>query len=156
MWASYTCRVRPLPGRDRPPPVVVAAPSAAPAGRRQAVAAVRGSAMPLAPMAIGVQPGGVDSASWNRFRTGKLAAARVLDLHGHTAQRAFVTLASFLRAAQAEGLRCVEVVTGQGGVLRRELPLWLNLPELRPLVLATAHPHRANPGSVRVLLRRIR
>jgi DNA-nicking Smr family endonuclease len=41
-------------------------------------------------------------------------------------------------------------------VIRRELPLWLNLPELRPLVLAAAYPHPANPGAVRLLLRRIR
>jgi DNA-nicking Smr family endonuclease len=41
-------------------------------------------------------------------------------------------------------------------VLRRELPLWLNLPEIRPLVLAASHPHAANPGSVRLLLRRPR
>jgi DNA-nicking Smr family endonuclease len=39
-------------------------------------------------------------------------------------------------------------------VLRRELPLWLNLPALRPLVLAASHPHPANPGSVKLLLRR--
>jgi hypothetical protein len=48
------------------------------------------------------------------------------------------------------------VVTGQGGVLRRELPLRLNLPELRGVVLAAAHPHAANPGAVRLLLRRAR
>jgi hypothetical protein len=34
--------------------------------------------------------------------------------------------------------------------------MWLNLPEIRPLVLAAAHPHAANPGSVRLLLRRVR
>jgi hypothetical protein len=41
-------------------------------------------------------------------------------------------------------------------VLRRELPLWLNLPEFRGVVLAAAHPHAANPGAVRLLLRRVR
>jgi hypothetical protein len=30
------------------------------------------------------------------------------------------------------------------------------LPDIRPLVLAAAHPHAANPGSVRLLLRRLR
>jgi DNA-nicking Smr family endonuclease len=105
---------------------------------------------------VGIQPAGVDSASWHRFRTGKLPAARVLDLHGHSAQRAFHALAAFLRTAHTEGLRCVEVVTGQGGVLQRELPMWLNLPELRAVVLAAAHPHVTNKGSVRVLLRRAR
>jgi DNA-nicking Smr family endonuclease len=41
-------------------------------------------------------------------------------------------------------------------VLRRELPLWLNMSELRPLILAVTHPHAANDGAVRLLLRRIR
>jgi DNA-nicking Smr family endonuclease len=103
----------------------------------------------------------VDGATWQRFRTGKLPAARRLDLHGHTAQHAFHALGAFLRRAHADRLRCVEVVTGRGsgesgGVIRRELPLWLNLPDLRPLVLAAVHPHAANPGSVRLLLRRLR
>lgn len=112
-------------------------------------------------LGIGSQPGGVDKATWHRFRTGKLAAGRTLDLHGRTAQRAFHALTSFLRAAQADGVRCAEVITGRGsgetgGVLKRELPLWLNLPELRPLILGAAHPHAANSGSVRLLLRRLR
>ena len=156
LWASYASRIRPLPGRDRPRPpegieqpvVIVARPAP--------LIAARSRQTPLAPLATGEQPGGVDSASWHRFRTGKLPVVRTLDLHGHTAQRAFHSLVSFLRVSHAEGLRCVEVVTGQGGVLRRELPLWLNLPEFRGVVLAAAHPHAANPGSVRLLLRRVR
>ena len=84
---------------------------------------------------------------------------RTLDLHGRTAQRAFHALHGFLHAAHADHVRVVEVITGRGsgetgGVIRRELPLWLNLPALRPLVLAASHPHPANPGSVRLLLRR--
>ena len=74
---------------------------------------------------------------------------------------AFRRLVSFLRDAHAERLRCVEVVTGRGngetgGAIRREFPHWLNLPDIRPLVLGAAHPHALNPGSVRLLLRRIR
>lgn len=120
------------------------------------MAAARVGHAPLAPLSIGSHPGGVDNGTWHRFRSGRLAASRTLDLHGHTAQRAFLAMATFLRAAQAEGVRCVEVVTGQGGVLRRELPLWLNLPELRGVVLGAVHPHAANPGAVRLLLRRVR
>jgi DNA-nicking Smr family endonuclease len=87
--------------------------------------------------------------------------ARRLDLHGRTAQQAFHALRDFLHRAHADRLRCVEVITGRGsgeggGVLRRELPLWLNLPELRPMVLAVAYPHAGNLGAVRVLLRRLR
>jgi DNA-nicking Smr family endonuclease len=89
-----------------------------------------------------------------------MPAARRLDLHGHTVQRAFHALSHFLKVAHAEHVRCVEVITGQGGpgggVIRRELPLWLDLPELRPLILAVAHPAPFNQGAVRVLLRRAR
>jgi DNA-nicking Smr family endonuclease len=155
IWASYASRIRPLAGRDRPSAMAPATPTVMPQTQPRQTAA-RPDRRVLAPLAVGAHPGGVDSATWHRFRTGKLPAARVLDLHGHTAQRAFHSLATFLRAAHAEGLRCVEVVTGQGGVLRRELPLWLNLPELRGVVLAAAHPHAANPGAVRLLLRRAR
>jgi DNA-nicking Smr family endonuclease len=156
-WAGYAARIRPLAGRDQaadapPPPLQPPRPQPTAPGRIS-----RGTQPSLS---VGDHPGGVDSATWRRFRTGKLAAARVLDLHGQTAQRAFSALVAFLRAAQADGLRCVEVVTGRGsagnGVLRRELPMWLNLPDIRPLVLAAAHPHAANPGSVRLLLRRVR
>jgi DNA-nicking Smr family endonuclease len=113
------------------------------------------------PLAVGDAPGGVDAATWQRLRGGKLVPERKLDLHGCTAQRAYHELVAFLRAAHADHLRCVEVVTGRGsgdetGVLRRELPMWLNRPDLRPLVLAAAHPHAANPGAVRLLLRRVR
>ena len=154
LWASYASRIRPLAGRESVAPGPE--PTVALPARRGPTAAARTGHAKLAPLAIGTHPGGVDSATWHRFRTGKLPAARTLDLHGHTAQRAFHSLATFLRVAHAEGLRCVEVVTGQGGVLRREVPLWLNLPELRGVVLAATHPHAANPGSVRLLLRRAR
>jgi DNA-nicking Smr family endonuclease len=101
----------------------------------------------------------VDRANWERFRSGKLSVSRTLDLHGLTAQQAFHAVSDFLRAAQADGLRCVEIVTGRGsrgagGVIRREFRDWLNRPDIRSLVLAAAHPHPANPGAVNVLLRR--
>jgi DNA-nicking Smr family endonuclease len=157
LWASYAGGIRRLPGRT---PI---APTPQPEPRNTTQPQPRLSAMPrspaaatLTPLAVGTQPGGVDTASWQRLRTGKLPTVRTLDLHGYTAQRAFHALAGFLRTAHAEGLRCVEVVTGQGGVLRRELPLWLNQPEFRALILAAVHPHAANPGSVRLLLRRRR
>ena len=114
-----------------------------------------------AEVAVGEQPAGLDKASWTRLRTGKLLPERTLDLHGRTAQHAFAALQSFLLRAHADRVRCVEVITGRGsgehgGVIRRELPLWLNLPQLRPLVLAVAHPHAANVGSVRLLVRKPR
>jgi DNA-nicking Smr family endonuclease len=158
IWASFAQRVRPLPGRTLPAPPAApepAAPSAAPVAVPRAAPARRVAP----PLVTGEHPAGLDRASWKKFSTGKLGASRTLDLHGKTAQAAYHALDHFLRSAHAERLRCVEVITGrgageQGGVIRRELPHWLNAPALRSLVLAAAHPHPANPGSTRVLLRR--
>lgn len=159
-WALYVRSVAPLAGVPVPDPPPEPAQT-----DQQAPKPATPTPLPfvqrLSPVTIGHHPPGVDKCMWNRFRTGKLAASRTLDLHGRTAQRAFFALQDFLGSAHAEKLRCVEVITGRGsgetgGVIRREFPLWLNRPELRPLVLAAAHPHAANPGSVRLLLRRVR
>ncbi len=158
-WAGYALNVRALRAEPPilPPPETPQPPPSAHAPARPASIALR---RPAPPVQVGAAPAGLDRGTWTRFRTGKLAPARTLDLHGHTVQCAHDALHGFLRAAHAEGLRCVEIVTGRGqredGALRRELPHWLNGPELRPIVLAASHPHPANPGSVRVLLRRAR
>lgn len=160
IWAHYVRQVAPMAGV-----VVPEAPPDPEPSLSQPAALSRPLPLPvvqrLSLLVIGHHPPGVDASTWTRFRTGKLAASRTLDLHGRTAQRAFMALQDFLSQAHADRLRCVEVITGRGsgetgGVIRREFPLWLNQPELRPLVLAAAHPHAANPGSVRLLLRRVR
>jgi DNA-nicking Smr family endonuclease len=162
VWAEYVRMVRPLAGHVPPEPPPAPAPvaeqAAAPVPATAPLAAPR---RPAPELEIGLAPGGVDAASWRRFRGGKLAAVRTLDLHGSTAQRAHAALHAFLHAAQADGVRCVEVITGRGtqdgtGVLRRELPHWLNQAPLRAMILGAAHPHARNPGSVRLLLRRPR
>ncbi len=108
------------------------------------------------PVHAGTAPAGLDKSSWKNFSSGKLRALRRLDLHGHTAARAHHAVTHFIERAYADKARCVEIITGKGEVLARELPHWLNAPALRPLVLAIAHPHAANTGSVRILLRRHR
>lgn len=157
-WAGYTAGIRQLGKSTAPAP---SAPSSADRTEQlpRAPAAVRRSAAVPAPLTIGEAPGGVDRANWERFRSGKVAASRTLDLHGLTAQQAFHAVSAFLRAAQGDGLRCVEIVTGRGsrsagGVIRREFREWLNRPDIRSLVLAAVHPHPANPGAVNVLLRK--
>ncbi len=160
IWAAYTRHVAALPGRALPalaPELVL--PPLVPAPTVLVMRPVRAAA--AAEVAVGEQPAGLDKASWARLRTGKLLPDRTLDLHGRTAQHAFGALQAFLLKAHSERVRCVEVITGRGsgeagGVIRRELPLWLNLPQLRPLVLAVTHPHAGNVGSVRLLLRRVR
>ncbi len=160
-WAQYVRQVRALAGRAEPAPSPAPASPAGSGSQIQRPVAAASRPARLSDVSVGQQPPGVDTATWQRLRSGKLLPSRTLDLHGRSAQRAFLTLSHFLRSAQADRVRCVEVVTGRGsgeagGVLRRELPLWLNLPELRPLVLGLTHLHAANPGAVRILLRKAR
>lgn len=164
VWATYVQYVAQRAGAMpvEPPPALPAPPSvAADAKPAPPPAPARPVKRALAPIEIGTSPGGVDRSTWTRLHAGKLSPERTLDLHGRTVQRAHADLHAFLGAARSERLRCVEVITGRGsgetgGVLRREVPLWLNGPALRPIVLAASHPHPANQGSIRILLRRVR
>lgn len=154
LWAAYgRTLTRLMPGRITrpapppempvlaPPPPVAAKPSLAP---------------PPAELGLNAAPAGLDKASWRNFYAGRTRVEARLDLHGHTAAKAHHEVRQFLEAAQGAGLRCVEIITGKGEILARELPHWLNAPGLRPLILALAHPHAANTGAVRILLRRRR
>ncbi len=110
---------------------------------------------------IGKRQPGVDDYSWRRFTQGSVKVDRRLDLHGMVAQEAFHRLMEFMDVATHRGLRCVEIITGlgtghEGGILRRELPHWLERPEIRNRILGLTYPHASNRGSVRVLLRKRR
>lgn len=138
-----------------PPSPIAPTSDAAMSRLAKAMTAVRvtGAGMP-----IGQRQPGLDDTSWRALSSGKMRPQRRLDLHGHFAQDAFQNLQHFLLKCSAQGLRCVEVITGlgsgrEGGIIRRELPHWLARADLKPLILAVVHTHARNQGSVRILLR---
>ncbi|MCK9918360.1 Smr/MutS family protein [Microbacteriaceae bacterium K1510] len=89
-----------------------------------------------------------------------------LDLHGLTQSEAHSALLRFLRNAVARDARLVLVITGKGrrdgegerGVLKRQVPHWLALPEFRALVIGFENAHIAHggEGALYVRLRRSR
>lgn len=90
-----------------------------------------------------------------------------IDLHGMTQTRAHRALLRFLQNASGDGLTFVLVITGKGraadpdsgrGVLRRQVPQWLALPEFRSLVVGfdEAHVGHGGEGALYVRLRRAR
>ncbi|MCO5126734.1 MAG: Smr/MutS family protein [Rhodobacteraceae bacterium] len=137
---------------------------AAPAARRHDLA-------PTLAEALAQQPVQMDKAAYRSMTRGRLQPEGRIDLHGMTLSEARQELVYFILNAHAEGRRLVLVLTGKGkrkddvgpipariGALRHEVPHWLNLPPLRPLVLqiATAHLKHGGAGAYYVYLRRPR
>jgi DNA-nicking Smr family endonuclease len=90
-----------------------------------------------------------------------------LDLHGMTQTQAHAALLHFLTQAQAQDAKLALVVTGKGmggaagspsqrGVLRRQVPLWLSLPEFRRFIVSfqAAHVSHGGEGALYLRLRR--
>lgn len=108
--------------------------------------------------------------------TGRVAIDAKLDLHGLRQDEAYQRLCGFLRDCSARGLSTVIVVTGKGGVrpasqptefgygmpergvLRRNVPLWLEQAELRVLVASfrTAGIKHGGDGAFYIHLRKRR
>jgi DNA-nicking Smr family endonuclease len=107
---------------------------------------------------------GVDKRTADRLRRGKLAIDARLDLHGMRQAEAHAELARFVEASYQAGRRTLLVITGKGtlredaGILRAQVPRWLNEPRTRHRVLSveTAQPRHGGEGALYVLLRRIR
>jgi DNA-nicking Smr family endonuclease len=163
LWRAFTAEIMPLFGHERPPAPPAPAPAPAAAPPVQVAPTLAKPARPAPPpeIRVGEVPGGLDRKRWAALRRGDMRAERTLDLHGRRAAEAHLVFRAFLHRAAAEGVRTVTVVTGkgpqpEGGILQRELPHWLNDPDMRPLVLGAAHPHPTNSGAVNLLLRRRR
>lgn len=133
--------------------------SAKPASVRQTpAAAAKPSPPPLAPRG---------RRERSRLAKGRNPIDARLDLHGMTQARAHRTLITFLHRAHGDGATFVLVITGKGrasaaegerGILRRQVPLWLGLPDLRGLVVGfeEAHIGHGGEGALYVRLRRAR
>jgi DNA-nicking Smr family endonuclease len=170
LWESVAKQVKPLRKRQRvvkpqaaspeaeadaaPRPVASAKPPAAP----RIIPPSRPEPPPLAPI------GRRERSQLSRGR--KEIDAR-LDLHGMTQIRAHRVLLTFLQRAHSDGLTFVLVITGKGkvggpeaerGVLRRQVPQWLSLPEFRSLVVGfeEAHIGHGGEGALYVRVRRVR
>ena len=163
LWKAVTADVAPLRPEDiaeaapeiaPDPPPAEPAPAATPMPDRSAKP-VPGP--PLAPL---------DRRLRQRLARGTVAPDARIDLHGLTQAEAHRRLVGFLAGAQARGHRLVLVITGKGrasggeaderGVLRRLVPQWLALPELRPFVLGFEPAQRTHggDGALYVRLRR--
>ncbi|KAA9006817.1 Smr/MutS family protein [Histidinibacterium aquaticum] len=113
----------------------------------------------------------MDRKKHTKLKRGKLSPEGRLDLHGMTLAQAHPELMDFVLTAHARGKRILLVITGKGkhreepgpipqklGVLRHQVPQWLRMPPLGPLVLdvVPAHLSHGGGGAYYVVLRRSR
>jgi len=105
---------------------------------------------------------GVDAATAKRVKRGAYPIAYRLDLHGMHRSQAYDALREALETAYHGGERCLLVITGKGregaGVLREELPRWLDDPAVSRYVLAydVAQVKHGGQGAFYVLVKRKR
>lgn len=147
------------------------APSAKPAASKShAVQPVVAKPKAAPPMAA------FDRKKVRKIRSGQVEIEARIDLHGLRQDEAHVALVRFLHRCQGKGQRWVLVITGKGkiadrsahdspfdltenrerGVLKRNVPRWLDMPDLRPLVVSytTAAIQHGGEGALYVHLRK--
>jgi DNA-nicking Smr family endonuclease len=171
LWESVAKQIKPL--RKKPRAVKATSPEPDAPVARKAAAAPK-----LPPPAkvqrapeLDVAPAAPPLVSLGRRERSQLSRGRKeidarLDLHGMTQTRAHRALFGFLQRSHHEGLTFVLVITGKGklgaeserGVLRRQVPHWLSLPEFRALVVGfeEAHIGHGGEGALYVRIRRSR
>jgi DNA-nicking Smr family endonuclease len=170
LWESVAKQVKPLRKKSRAakshaaetsaetPAAARAAPAPKPRVPAQTISPPKPATPPLAPL------GRRERAKLSR---GRMEIDARLDLHGMTQVRAHRALFGFLQRAHHDGLTFVLVITGKGkvgaveterGVLRRQVPQWLSLPEFRSLVVGfeEAHIGHGGEGALYVRIRRSR
>ncbi|SBW08775.1 Smr protein/MutS2-like protein [uncultured Alphaproteobacteria bacterium] len=171
LWAQVTRDAKPL--GDAPRPEIAADPPRPPDDEPPGfdLPGPRLPAMRPAPGAVRRHAilthgstANIDKRTAERFKKGEMQIEARLDLHGLTREAAHDALQDFMRDSFERGRRCVIVVTGKGrrsdgvGILRSEVPRWLNEAQLRPLILsfAYAQPRDGGEGALYVFLRRER
>ena len=163
LWKTVTNSIRP-----RRTPVPDEAPEAPPPPLARASAAVKVKPAVTAPPApkpsVPPAPAPLGRRFKQRLARGTDAIDARLDLHGMTQSEAHHALLGFLRRSQARGARTILVITGKGsgdatsgrGVLKRQVPMWLRLPEFRGYVVGfeSAGIAHGGEGALYVRLRR--
>lgn len=120
---------------------------------------------------MGQEPVRMDQKAFGRMKRGRLFPEARIDLHGMTLDQAHPALTGFVMRSYGEGKRLVLVITGKGksrddggpipvrfGVLKHQVPQWLKMAPIGPLVLQVTEAHQKHGGSgaYYVYLRRVR
>ncbi len=171
LWSVVVRTIKPLrPGKKAAATTRHKAPNPEAASPMTKAASKKAATTPITPpRQAAVAPALVTMARRERqqLARGRAAIDARIDLHGMTQTQAHGALLRFLQRRQADGAKFVLVITGKGspntapgerGILRRQVPLWLGLPDFRACVLGfdAAHTGHGGEGALYVRLRKAR
>ncbi|MEC7761120.1 MAG: Smr/MutS family protein [Pseudomonadota bacterium] len=140
-------------------------------GARSATKSPPNDLAPKVEDSVAAAPVSMDRKRYLQMKRGKLKPEARIDLHGLTIAQAHPRLLNFILDSVAQDRRFVLVITGKGkskpdtgpiperhGVLRHQVPHWLNSPPLRHHVLqiSEANQKHGGLGAYYVYLRRTR
>lgn len=176
VWKAVVRDVAPLPGKTvlddtmenvAPSPLAPQdksgrpEPSSAPSGPFETVRIKPPLRQSLPDLSHGLTPG-LDRRTADRMKKGEMEIDGALDLHGLSQDLAHTQLSAFIVRSHEIGRRCLLVITGKGrdgaGILRAQVPRWLNQSPLRERILGFSHarPQHGGQGALYVLIRRRR
>lgn len=166
LWTHVARTVKPFAGRILPeapeqqPPTAQTTPERALFTATLPKSAQVPALLPLAPL---------ERRTLTALKRGRQSLEAVLDLHGLRQAEAHGRLRAFLMREQASGSRLVLVITGKGaagdavmgderGVLKRVVPHWLRMADMRSIVMGfeDAGLNHGGSGALYVRLRRLR
>jgi DNA-nicking Smr family endonuclease len=173
LWSHVTRQITPLSGRvsepEPEPEIVPPAPLQAPPLPSPKVKEAKQSRPAIAPQPSLPPLAPLERRLRQRLSRGDHPVDAVIDLHGMRQDEAHTALIRFIRSAQAQRFSVVLVVTGKGGsgpvtdgryeergILRRMVPHWLRMPEMRGCIIGfeTAERHHGGEGALYVRIRR--
>lgn len=165
LWSKVTATIRPLSREPRvaPDPADKAPPAANPP--------LKGRIPPIRPAATpprqrpSLQQATLDGGWDRRLSSGRVEPDRILDLHGHSLDRAWEAIDRELERAVAQGDRVILLITGHKrsgdpplvrGRIRAAVHDWLAVSRHSRHIAAVrgAHRRHGGGGSLYIILRR--
>lgn len=110
-------------------------------------------------------PSGISLRQAENLKRGKFKPEIIIDLHGFSSVRARELINEKILQSYYNNIRCILIITGKKfgpygseGILKREVPGWLNLSPLREKVLMTswATSQHGGQGALYVLLKKVK
>lgn len=151
LWQEYTLGVKPLKGKQT---LVNHTP------KLRGFSACTSELMPKILTPLNVRPP-------NQRDLKNIHIHARLDLHGMNQDQAYDRLIVFIHNAYQKGHRCVLIITGKGlksnedwwqevGILKQQVPRWLNEEPLRSKINThtTARPEHGGTGAIYVFIKR--